>query len=65
MAYCEKCKHRIVLPAFTQTVCKSCSKTIISANTPGALFCEECAENLGVCEQCGQPIVFNHEEVLL
>lgn len=51
--YCEKCSHRIVMPAFATGTCKICGRKVISANTPPDALCPTCSLTAGTCAHCG------------
>lgn len=53
---CKKCEHRVVMPAFSDGICDVCGKPIVSPNTPADNICAECAEELNLCQHCGEPL---------
>lgn len=54
---CNKCKNRIIQPAFSEGKCKECGKDIITSHRPCYVLCLECSNKLNKCEQCGESIV--------
>lgn len=61
--YCEKCSHRIVMPALSTGACKVCGKEIICGNTPPDTLCPACALTSDMCAHCGAAL--NMPAVLL
>lgn len=53
---CRACRHRIVMPAFSEGVCAICGTHILSANTPVDAICAECANREHRCAHCGRPL---------
>lgn len=53
MNLCDKCKKLIIMHAFCTSICKNCSKEVITGHIPGYKYCEECANKLNICIQCG------------
>lgn len=57
MKYCDNCKGMIVMDAFSDSNCQKCGKEIVTPHIPSYKYCEDCASELGVCEQCGSNII--------
>lgn len=53
---CDKCRHRVVLPAFSHGVCENCGRPFVCPNSPADKLCLDCAIHLGRCVCCGAPI---------
>lgn len=53
---CEKCRKMIVMHSFIESKCKECDTKIITSHIPAYRYCNECAEKLSKCKQCGTNI---------
>lgn len=56
MNKCNDCKNMVVLCALSTSNCKKCNKEITTPHIPSYEYCEECAKELSVCQQCGKKI---------
>ena len=54
--YCDNCKNKVVMHAFSFGSCALCGEGISTSHIPLDLICSTCAENLGACESCGNKI---------
>lgn len=52
---CRKCKGMVVMHAFSVSSCKNCGGEVVTPHIPSYEYCEECADMLNVCQQCGTP----------
>lgn len=59
---CEKCKRRVVMPAFSEGRCFICGKTLFCENTPPDVVCADCAKVFNACIHCGEPLERQHYE---
>lgn len=53
---CEKCRHIVACQAFSTGKCKICGVDVVTPHIPAYCICEECAEKLQLCQQCGKVI---------
>lgn len=56
MIYCNKCKGKVVMHAFSEGTCEVCKENISCGHTPCDLVCQNCAEDFSLCESCGNKI---------
>lgn len=54
--FCEDCKKMIVMNAFSFSKCKKCGTEVVTPHIPSYQYCEDCAHELNVCEQCGKSL---------
>lgn len=54
--YCEDCKNKVVMHAFSFGNCELCDAEISTSHIPCNLICEKCAEENNLCGSCGNKI---------
>lgn len=59
--YCNECKSRIVMHAFSEGVCERCGRPIHNVNTPCDKLCLKCAKIKQRCAHCGKKLRCSHE----
>jgi len=53
---CKICLRSAYLQAFSFGKCKICGTDIVCPHIGCYAVCDECAERLSLCKQCGNPI---------
>lgn len=52
--YCNNCKNKVVMRAFSWGECEVCGDEISTSHTPSDVVCSKCAEENNLCESCGK-----------
>lgn len=61
MIYCDNCKNKIVMHAFSNGTCEVCGDDIFCSHTPSDLVCNNCGVDFNLCESCGNKIETNEK----
>lgn len=51
--YCNNCKNKVVMHAFSFGNCEICGEEISTEHIPCNQICLKCAEENNLCESCG------------
>lgn len=57
--YCEDCKTKVVMHAFSFGNCYSCREEISTSHIPCDKLCEKCSYETKLCQSCGNKIEIN------
>ena len=53
MLDCKKCNGMLVMNAFSYSKCENCGRDVVTPHMPSYKYCEDCADKLNACQQCG------------
>ena len=53
MLDCKNCNGMLVMNAFSYSKCENCGCDVVTPHMPSYKYCEDCADKLNACQQCG------------
>lgn len=54
--FCKACNRSLYFQALSNGLCKICEVKINCPHMPCYKVCDECAEKLNLCKQCGKEL---------